>query len=69
MKIKLPVTWQLCGIIEVDADSIEDAIKNFDPMVEELPDEQHYVDGSFELSDDDPANVALYQSDMNPPAK
>jgi hypothetical protein len=59
MKIKLPVTWEVFGIIEVEANSIEDAIKNFDPDLHHLP--KDYVDSSFQLSDTDPANVSLYQ--------
>ena len=63
---KLPVTWEMCGIVEVEAESLEDAIANFDPHTDELPAEPQYVDGSFQLSDTDPLNVALYQDDMNP---
>jgi hypothetical protein len=59
MKIKLPVTWQVCGWIEVEADSLEEAIDNFNPNEHELPknDEASYVDGSFELTDSDPDNI------------
>jgi hypothetical protein len=55
MKIKLPVTWQVCGTVEVEADSIEDAIESFqmDHDYIKLPDDGDYVDGSFELSTDD----------------
>lgn len=63
MKIKLPVTWQVCGTIEVEADSIDDAIENFDPHNEELPDDPSYVDGSFELSFNDVEAIKLIQKD------
>jgi hypothetical protein len=53
MKIILPVTWMMCGEIEVEADSIEDAIENFVPHDHELPENPEYVGDSFELSFDD----------------
>ena len=63
---KLPVTWEVCGIVEVEAESLEDAITKFDPDDHSLPEDASYVDSSFQLTDTDPANVALYQDDMNP---
>lgn len=64
MIVKLPVTWEMCGSIEIEAESIEDAIQ----MATEtdildsigLP-EGAYVDASFALSSDDPEIVRLYQ--------
>ena len=61
MKIKLPVTWQVTGTVEVEADSIEDAIMNFVGGDHELPDETGYVEGSFELSTDDEECVEAMQ--------
>lgn len=29
MKIYLPVTWSVCGTVEIEADSIEEAIEYF----------------------------------------
>jgi hypothetical protein len=62
-KYKLPVTWEMSGMVEVEAASLEDAVKNFDPHEHELPDkdESEYVDSSFRLSDDDVENLKLYQ--------
>lgn len=51
MKIKLPVTWEMCGFVEVEADSVEDAVDMFDEITDELPlPDGDYVDGSFDLS-------------------
>ena len=56
MKQRVAVTWEMCGYIEVDADSIEEAMN----MVRENPDNfsipadgGDYVDGSFCLSTED----------------
>ena len=33
-KINLPVTWSVCGIVEIEAPSIEAAIKQFNASIE-----------------------------------
>lgn len=53
---KIPVTWECHGVIEVEGDTIEDALANFRHHEDEeegypLP-RGRYVDGSFRLSDD-----------------
>lgn len=55
-KQRIAVTWEMCGYIGVEANSIEEAMKK----VEENPDDYslphdggEYVDGSFRLSTDD----------------
>ena len=52
MKVKLPVTYEVCGIIEVEADSVESAVKLFEETSDDipLPYNAEYVDGSFRLS-------------------
>ena len=62
MKIRLPVTWEVCGIVEVEANSIEDAINKFDENADEisLPSGE-YVDGSFDLSDREVEYIQLFQ--------
>lgn len=56
-KFKLPVTWEVCGFVEVEAENLESAISSFDPTDHELPEPSEYVDGSFRLTDTDPENV------------
>lgn len=36
-KINLPVTWSVCGIVEIEAPSIEAAIKQFNASIEHIP--------------------------------
>ena len=62
-KINLPVTWSVCGIVEIEAPSIEAAIKRFIASIEHIPlpqDGQVYVDGSFELTSDEPEFIKCY---------
>lgn len=52
MKQRIAVTWEVCGFIEVEADSIEEAMNMVDenPDNYKLPIENYYIDGSFGLS-------------------
>lgn len=47
----LAVTWEMAGYIEVDADSVEEAMKKFNNESDymKLPNGD-YVDGSFRLT-------------------
>ena len=51
-KQRIAVTWEVCGYIEVEADSIEEAMNMVDenPDDYKLPIENYYTDGSFGLS-------------------
>lgn len=64
MLIKLPVTWEECGTVEIEADSIEEALEKFqyeEPYLE-LPNNNVYIDGSFQLSSNDPESIRYYQT-------
>ena len=60
---KIPVTWAVCGFVNVSAETIEDAIKDFKENIDEyeLPDYSDYVDGSFTLSTDETKIIKMYQ--------
>lgn len=51
-KYKLPVTWEMCGYVEVEANTIEEAMKTFDETSDDipLPNDGEYVDSSFRLT-------------------
>lgn len=51
MKFKLAVTYEACGFIEVDADTLEEAMDmvSSDPDNYPLPATSDYIDGSFAL--------------------
>lgn len=54
-KWKIPVMWEVCGYVYVDADTLEEAIETArdDEGVIPLPDDNDYVDGSWRLSETD----------------
>lgn len=55
--MKLAVTWQMCGYVDIpNVTSIESAMIYFENNSDyiKLPTNGEYVDGSFELSTDDP---------------
>ena len=59
---KMPVTWEVCGFVDVEADSLEEAIDKFEENCDnyELPENGEYVDGSFGLTDNDPEFIKIY---------
>ena len=52
---KIPVTWEVCGIARVDADTLEEAIRHVmdDPDSIPLPKDGEYVDASFRCEVED----------------
>lgn len=52
--MRLAVTWGMCGYVDVKADTLEEAMENFNKESDyiKLPNGD-YVDGSFRLSTDD----------------
>lgn len=53
---KIPVSYEVCGEILVEAESVEDALKYAEKNIFlfELPsmDEVEYIDGSFQINSD-----------------
>ena len=54
-KWKIPVTWEVCGCVYVDADTLVEAMEKArdDEGIIPLPTESDYVDGSWRLSETD----------------
>ena len=54
-KWKIPVTWEVCGYVYVDADTLVEAMETArdDEGVIPLPTESDSVDGSWRLSETD----------------
>lgn len=52
--MRLAVTWEMYGYVDVKADTLEEAMENFNKESDyiKLPNGD-YVDGSFRLSTDD----------------
>jgi hypothetical protein len=60
-EFEVPVTWERCGWVKVKAESMEKALKDFDPQAHALPSESEYVEGSFQLTTDDPEIATIMQ--------
>lgn len=66
--IKLPVSWEMFGIVEVEANSIEEAIEYFDKNIDQIPlpyGGGDYVDGSFDLVESDEEYIELFNPDLD----
>ena len=53
--MRIAVTWEMCGFVDIDAESMEEAMKKFrrESVHIEIPMDGVYVDGSFRLSSND----------------
>ena len=53
--MKVAVTWEMCGYVDIDAETMEEAMKKFkeDSEFIALPNDGEYVDGSFQLTSED----------------
>lgn len=59
----IPVSWEMYGIISVESETLEQAMKvaqDEDGNIP-LPANAHYVDGSWRLSSDEEEYVRLFQ--------
>ena len=63
-KFKIPMTWEVCSILTISADSLDSAIKYAREESDNipLPDDGEYVDGSFDVSGDDDFVKECYNS-------
>lgn len=61
---KLPVTWEVYDIVEIEATSLEEAIEIFEEAKNdmELPDEPKYVEDSFQLSTTEMEELKLFNN-------
>lgn len=61
-KQRIAVTWGMCGYIDIEADSVEDAMEFVRDHPDECPlpeDGGDYIDGSFQLSTEDAEEMEL----------
>jgi hypothetical protein len=62
MKINIPVTYEMAGVVTIEADSVKEAMKKFRLNSDnfKLPNNSYYVDGSFEMTSDDEEFIELF---------
>jgi hypothetical protein len=71
-KYKIPVTWEMFGLIEVEAESVEQAIKMMNRDEDRdgneflFPQEQEYSEGSFMVTEGYAAQEILASFAVNP---
>ena len=54
-KFKIPVTYEMYGTVDVEADTLADAVKKANDDIDELPlpDDPSYVEASYQIQDED----------------
>lgn len=60
---KIPVTWEMCSVISVEAKTLDQAMekaRDKDEVIP-LPANGDYVEGSWSLSSDDEDYILLFQ--------
>ena len=59
--MKVAVTWEMCGYVDIDADTMEEAMEKFNNESDyiKLPTNGEYVDVSFQLTSDDVEEMEL----------
>ena len=65
MQIALPVVWEVCDTVTIEADSIGEAIELFKETSDHipLPSNPNYIDGSFALWTEDEDAIKLFNKD------
>jgi hypothetical protein len=64
---KIPVEWSNYGTVEIEAETLEDALKMFHEKEDEieLPDDEDYMDGSFKASYTDDEMTEYFGTDKD----
>ena len=56
-KWKIPVSWEMCGFVTMEANTLEEALEMaWDDSVD-IPDEGDYIDASWRVDDENPEYV------------
>lgn len=63
-KFSIPVTWEVWDRVEVEAESIEEAIKYVKKNIDLIPlgTEPEYIDGSYKIDDGDNGEATLEET-------
>ena len=56
---KIPVSWSVFGTVEIEAETLDEAIAIFDATEDEisLPLDNDYIDGSFHREDEETCSL------------
>ncbi len=63
-KFSIPVTWEVWDKIEVEAETIEEAIKYVKENIDEIPlgTEPEYIDGSYRIDDGEDGSATIEET-------
>lgn len=63
-KFSIPVTWQVWDKIEVEAETIEEAVAYVKEHIDEIPlgTEPEYIDGSYRIDDGDDGDASVEET-------
>jgi len=53
----IPVSWEVCGTVTIEADTLESAMNEARYGDVPLPEDSEYVDGSFDVTIEDAETV------------
>ena len=61
----IPVSFEMCGMLSIKANSTEEAIELAKSHIDELPipTVKNYIDGSYQIATDDTEIIDLYTND------
>ena len=65
--MKIPVTWEMCGYVDVPCETPEEAFRYFEENSDhiKLPKDGEYVEASFRMTEDSPELLADHLSVMD----
>ena len=53
-KFKIPVSWEMCGCLEIEAETLQEAVNLAIEKMDEFPlPEGNYIDSSFKVDAED----------------
>lgn len=63
-KFSIPVTWEVWDKIEVEAETIEEAIKHVKENIDTIPlgTEPEYIDGSYKIDDGENGEATIEET-------
>lgn len=62
-KWQIPVSWEMCGTVVIEANTIEDALEMAWSDSVNIPMNGDYINGSWKVEDENPEYVRKYYND------
>lgn len=62
-KWTIPVSWEMCGTVEIEANTLEEALEMAWSDSVDIPKNGSYIDASWRVDDEDPEYVREWLND------